>query len=136
MNEKSTSTDLFFELAVNGTRQFVKTIPQDITSRSKVKFCIRQWTTLSVFDIPCKVTAKIGTREKVLFTLELAPARNDSGKRILTASQDSGSAYAWSTLTKGYGQTTGLTAGIIFHPQTKKTESEPEQLPLWAGATA
>lgn len=64
---------------------------------------------------------------RIITELTLHPGTNPKGFPVLTASEDTGDLYCWGTVTNGYNDTKGFTAGIMFRRRKKATAPQPRQ---------
>ena len=100
-------------LTIGGQILTERELTQD--KNQKNRFVARQWIPYVYPENGESVTVEISTDTGK----HLIPLQNKGKAGVLTNEVDNETSYAWGTLTKGYGETVGFTAGIMFRKRKK-----------------
>lgn len=108
-------------LLKNGKQICELDLRQDSKQNKSNTFAVRKWLPALMITNDDKINIVINGDGGEISNLELQPG-TDRGKQVLTAKKDTGSIYSWATLTNGYDNTKGFTAGIMFRRKKKSNE--------------
>jgi len=100
-------------LLIDGKPITTQELKQD--KNQKNRFIARQWIPRK-FSKQETAIVEFYRDDKLEKTLPLDPSPE---KNILTRNEDDKSVYFWGTLTQGYGETVGFTAGLMTRRQKK-----------------
>lgn len=105
-NQQLTFTSHLF---VNGAMVHSGRMKRD--TKQNNRYVCREWIAIPDFPAKAKVKIDICDGDTQLSEIELEP--DVFGKKF-SSNHDDGKFYAWGVLTRGYGMTWGLTAGLLI----------------------